>query len=233
MKYLEFNNYSSTDFGLGILSVNLGVPSPNLIIEKLPYCNGSFDFSTVATGGLVTYSDRVITVDFNYIEKNQTKLYETFSKVSSWLLSGPKGNLTFNYINGFYTGRCTQISDLKTFILLGKFTATFTCDPFLNCGAYGEWLWNPFNFNIDKCEINQWIVNKGDSIKLINRYLPINPEIIVDDNMTISLNDKKYTFKMGSNKIFGFILATESNNLKVLDCAPNSKIIINFTKQLL
>ncbi|WP_297523297.1 hypothetical protein [uncultured Clostridium sp.] len=230
MKYLQFNNHSSADFRLGILSVSLGVPSPNLIIEKLPYCNGSFDFSTVATGGLMTYSDRVITIDFNYIEKNQTNLYETFSKVSSWLLSGPKGNLTFNYINGFYTGRCTQISDLKTFILLGKFTATFTCDPFLDSGAYGDWLWNPFNLETGIAEVSTWTVNTNDIITIINETNSVIPTINSDKEVTLMINSKAYKLNIGDNKLFGLVLFNGENDIRILD-SDNATLKFNFRKE--
>ncbi|MGL4760416.1 MAG: hypothetical protein ACRCWG_03075 [Sarcina sp.] len=230
MKYLEFNNYSSTDFGLGILSVNLGVPSPNLIIEKLPYCNGSYDFSTVVTGGLMTYGDRTITVNFNYLEKSISKVYETFSKVSSWLLSGPKGSLTFNYINGFYTGRCTQISDLKTFILLGTFTATFTCNPFLDCGEYGYWLWNPFNLKTGVAEVSKWTVNSNDIVTIVNKGSSINPVINSDKEVSLIFNSNTYKLNIGDNKPFGLILSNGENDIRILD-SDNATLKFNFRKE--
>ncbi|WP_297523183.1 hypothetical protein [uncultured Clostridium sp.] len=230
MKYLEFNNHLSTDFGLGILSVKLGAPTPNLITEKLPYSNGSFDFSTVVTGGLMTYSDRIITIEFNYLEKNQNKMYEVFSKASSWLLSGAKSTLKFNYIDGFYIGRCTQISNLESFISLGKFTATFTCNPTLTKGVYGDYIWDTFNFIDGITKNNRHIVNTGDVINIQIDGIDIIPSIYLNQNISISLNNKDYNLKIGDNKQFGLIFKNGINKI-FIKTANKAIMDINFKEE--
>ncbi|WP_297436850.1 distal tail protein Dit [uncultured Clostridium sp.] len=225
MKYLEFNNRSSEDFKLGIIKVNIGTPVPNLITETIPYSNGTLDFSTVATGGLKTFSDRTITIDFNYIGDTIEDLYNRFSEISSWLLGGVKGDIIFNYIDGTYTGQCTQISTLDSFISFGKFTATFSCYPFLDTGNYGDYLWDPFSFE-DGIVADEWIVNTGDIIKIDIKGIDVNPLIAASKDLTISLNNKNYNLKMGDNKIFGLLFKNGVNEILI---ANADKASINFT----
>ena len=231
MKYITFNGHTSLEQGLIINTIDIESPKARIITETVPFHNGIYDFSTVATG-VQTYDNRKITIKFSF-KKFGYNQELTYFNLSTWLLSSNIDNLVFSHISGKIRGKCIDVSKLNKSLFGGTFTATFSCDPFFSYGNYGEWLWDTFNFNTDTVEINEWIVNKGDSITLINRYMPVSPEITVSDNTTILFSGKKYLLEKGSNILFGFILATESNNLKILDCAPNSKIIINFTKQLL
>ena len=232
MKYLTFNDRSSEDFKLGIIKVNIGTPKPDLITEKVPYCNGTFDFSTVVTGGLKTYSDRTITVDFNYISDVQEDLYTKFSEISSWLLCGAKGKLTFNYINGFYTGQCTQVSNLESFINYGKFTATFTCGPFLNVGSYGEYIWDTFSFIDGISEINSWNVNSNDTINVFNKGIDVNPDIEANQDIKLTLNNKTYNLTKGTNKLFGLIIKNGNNKI-FINAASDAVINFNFEKEMI
>ena len=233
MKYLEFNNRSSEDFKLGIIKVNIGTPKPNLITEKVPYCNGAFDFSTVVTGGLKTYSDRTITVDFNYISDGQEDLYTKFSEMSSWLLCGAKDKLIFNYINGFYTGQCTELSTLDSFINYGKFTVTFVCNPSLKVGSYGDYIWDTFSFIDGISEIAKWTVNANDIISIFNKGIDVNPNLLVDSDITITLNNKTFELQAGENILNGLILKNGDNEIKILESNPNTTIQINFEKEMI
>ncbi|MFR5264037.1 phage tail domain-containing protein [Clostridium sp.] len=230
MKYLEFNNRSSADFGLGIVSVKLGSPKPNLITETIPYLNGSIDFSTVATGGIQTYGDRTISIDFNYLEDTKEDMYKTYNKISSWLLSANKGALKFNYIDGIFTGKCTQISDLQTFVVGAKFTAIFTCNPLLDCGAYGSYIWDTFNFNKDEAEVSSLVVNAGDTMTIPIHGVAVNPTINVSSPINIELNNKQYSLVQGDNKVFGLNLLNGENKIKILS-GSNVTLSLNFRKE--
>lgn len=230
MKYLEFNNRSSLDFNLGIVSVKLGSPKPNLITETIPYSNGSIDFSTIATGGIQTYSDRTISVDFNYLEDTKASMYKVYSKITSWLLGASKGTLTFNYIDGIFTGKCTQISDLQTFVRGAKFTVTFTCNPLVDCGQYGDYIWNTFNFLIDIADMPVHTVSTGDIITIFIDGVTVNPTINATDVATIELNNKQYNLVVGDNKIFGLTLQNGQNNINIIS-ASNVTLTFNFRKE--
>ena len=232
MKYLQFNNRNSQEFGLGILSVDIGTPKPNLITEKVPYSNGSYDFSTIVTGGLMTYGDRSISVDFNYNSKDKSDMYKIFSQVSSWLLSGEKSKISFNYIDGTYTGRCTQISDLKAFITLGKFTAKFTCNPFLDCGEYNEYIWDTFSFIDGVSGSNIYKVNSGGTIEIQIDGVDVNPTINVDKEISININNKSYNLNIGNNKIFGLIFKNGNNKIKIIK-ADNASVSFDFKKEMI
>ena len=230
MKYLEFNNRSSADFGLGIVSVKLGSPKPNLITETIPYLNGSIDFSTVATGGIQTYGDRTISVDFNYLEDTKEDMYKAYNKISSWLLTANKGALKFNYIDGIFTGKCTQISDLQTFVRGAKFTATFTCNPLLDCGAYGSYIWDTFNFNKDIAELSSLVVNAGETFTIPINGVDVNPIITASSPINIEVNNKQYSLVQGDNKIFGLNLVNGENKIKILS-GGNVTLSLNFRKE--
>lgn len=230
MKYLEFNNHNSLDFNLGIISVKLGSPKPNLITETIPYSNGSIDFSTVATGGIQTYADRTISVDFNYLEDTKEDMYKTYNKISSWLLSANKGALKFNYIDGEFTGKCTQISDLQTFIVGAKFTATFTCNSLLDCGEYGDYIWDTFNFNKDEAEVSTIVVNEGDTMTIPIHGVAVNPIINVSSPVNIEVNNKQYSLVQGDNKVFGLNLVNGENKIKILS-GSNVTLTLNFRKE--
>ena len=230
MKYLEFNNHSSMDFGLGIVSVKLGSPKPNLITETIPYLNGSIDFSTVATGGIQTYGDRTISVDFNYLEDTKEDMYKAYNKISSWLLTANKGALKFNYIDGIFTGKCTQISDLQTFVRGAKFTATFTCNPLLDCGEYGDYIWDTFNFNKDEAELSSLVVNAGETFTIPINGVDVNPIITASSPINIEVNNKQYSLVQGDNKIFGLNLVNGENKIKILS-GGNVTLSLNFRKE--
>ncbi|MGL4761124.1 MAG: hypothetical protein ACRCWG_06645 [Sarcina sp.] len=231
MKYITFNGHTSLEQGLIINTIDIESPKPRIITETVPFHTGVYDFSTVVTG-VQTYDNRKITIKFSF-KKFGYNQELTYFNLSTWLLSSNIDNLVFSHIPGTIRGKCIEIGKLNKSLFGGTFTATFSCDPFFSYGSYGNQIWDTFDFNTDISQVNEWTININDSISLINEYMPVSPEIIASDNTTILLNEKQYILEKGSNKLFGFILVNGITTFEILDCSPDSRITINYNKELI
>lgn len=232
MKEFKFNDFSSQDFNLGILDVKIGAPKPNIIEINIPYHNGSYDYSTVATGGLMTYSNRHIIIDINYISKTKEEMYNLYNKIATSLL-GNSSNLEFNYMpGGSFKGRCIQISELSSFISYGKLTITFDCEPFFNKGEFGNYIWDTFNFEKDIAEVKSFTVNTGQLLEIYNEGIIVSPTILASNQVVILVNNTAFTLEKGINNIWGLNLKTGYNEISIVYTAEDTDLVLTFEKNL-
>ncbi|MGL4739755.1 MAG: hypothetical protein ACRC41_03000, partial [Sarcina sp.] len=154
--------------------------------------------------------------------------------VSTWLL-GQYSKLNFNYINGFYKGKCTQISELSTFLFLGKITITFECEPFLQCGAFGNLIWDNLNFNIkENMETQKYLCKTWDVLYLINSGIDTKISLKASTSMIIKINNKDIVnLSEGINDI-NSIFKTGSNEIEILNVnSQNCTLEAIFDKEMI
>lgn len=230
-KYIKFNNLSSLDFGLIINSIDIGCPTPKLITETIPFMNGSYDFSTVSSDGIQTFNDRTVVIKFSYKNINEISQYNTYFNATNWLLSANKGPLNISTVDGTFNGKCISCSKLSKSYFGGTFTATFSCDPLIVQDAFGDYIWNTFNFESGMAEINEFKFNAGDKLEIYCDSDSIEPILISNIDCEIYINGVEYNLSSGSNKIYGMIFNYGINVIEILT-GNNGVLNINFRKDV-
>ena len=172
--FLIFNNLNSKfDLGLSIVK-RPNVPSPSKIktTKQIPGRDG---LVYEEEGG---YSDIVIPVEFNFIEKNNLK--ERFRQIKLWINEIQDNKLIFNDDpEWFYKVVDVKLNgDFETILRRkGKFRIDFTCRGYL--------------YNLDADEF----LNINNNDNLYNYYMESLPLIFIKGNgeVKVSINNRKFT----------------------------------------
>lgn len=124
--FIIYNDLTNLDVDLLIVD-RPSKPSPVMNYEEVQVPGGKTLYREQG------YSDVEITISFNFMSKDATEWDNDFRKIKKWLLS--KGNNKLKFIDDmdyYYKVNKVNISsperELRT---LGRFEATFTCDPFI------------------------------------------------------------------------------------------------------
>jgi predicted phage tail component-like protein len=82
---------------------------------------------------LGTYGDIEISIEFNFIEYDPNNFNERLRQVKKWINNSNDSKLKFSDdLSYFFVVSKATISDSsRTFKKLGRFTVTFTCEPFM------------------------------------------------------------------------------------------------------
>ncbi|MGL4762464.1 MAG: hypothetical protein ACRCWG_13540 [Sarcina sp.] len=229
--YIVFNNINSLDKGLIVNSIDIGCPKPEVIIQTVPFMNGSYDFSNISNGGIQTFEDRTVIVKFSYKNINASNQYNVYLSATAWLMSGAKGSLEISSVPGILTGKCIECSKLSKSNIGGTFTATFLCDPFINQGEFGDYIWDTFNFESGVAEVNQCMFNTGDNLEIYCDVDSVRP--ILNSNIACSLNVNGdiYNLKVGDNSFYDLIFNYGINKIMVLS-GNNGELNISFKKEV-
>lgn len=125
MYFIIYNNLESYDLGLKIKTRPV-IPCPIKQINKIPVTGGETLYED-----LEEYEDIEITVDFNFVNRENIK--QKFREIKKWLLSTEDNKLFFSDdLNYFYKVNNVEISELvTTFKVKGDFSVKFTCNPYL------------------------------------------------------------------------------------------------------
>lgn len=172
--FLIFNNLNSKfDLGLSIVK-RPNIPSPSKIktTKQIPGRDG---LVYEEEGG---YSDIVIPVEFNFIEKNNIK--ERFRQIKLWINEIQDNKLIFNDDpEWFYKVVDVKLNgDFETILRRkGKFRIDFTCRAYL--------------YNLDADEF----LNINNNDNLYNYYMESLPLIFIKGNgeVKVSINNRKFT----------------------------------------
>lgn len=230
-KHILFNQINSLDMGLIINSIDLGIPTPKIIMQEVPYMNGSYDFSTVNNGGVPVFNNRTVIIKFSYKDISAQSQWDKYLKATSWLLNSPKGILDISTIQGKINGKCVSCSKLDRSNYGGTFTATFTCDPQIIIGLYGDYLWDPFNFDIGIAELNSFSMTPGTKLSVYCDVASAIPILTVDSYCKIQIQGQVYSLSEGVNNVFGLHFNYGVNIIEVL--SGRGRINIEFKKELI
>ncbi|MGL5414586.1 MAG: hypothetical protein ACRDAU_02885 [Clostridium sp.] len=224
--YIIFNKGNSLEMGFKITSYDIGSPTPKITTENVPYMNGEYDFSTL--NGVQYYNSRTITIEFSFYrymsfnkDLNKSNIYMKYFEFKNFLYGSGKSLLDISSllgINGTLNGICTNITGLEMSRMGGVFTVTFTCDPLINMGDFGDDLWNDFSFIDGISEINYVSVNGVLKIPVYNRGQKTNCSIETTGSAKIENYSDSFMIQTG---------------LTVLDATGVGTVSIKFNKEMI
>lgn len=202
---IEFNNIKTyDDFKFKIVNISISDPEPNLILISVPYSNGVYDFSSIATGD-ITYNTREITVEFELdeYEAYQEKINAVYYAFKNALYTNEFKSLKIDWIEGIFIARVKSISSLELLEEDRKIEVIFIAQPFRQLEHYeGDGIWDNINFETDIFQGNTYDVEGSLDISLYNLGIKkCTPDIITNSSeMSIIYKNKEYLLQGGSNK---------------------------------
>ena len=207
--------HSYDDFGLTVRDTTTETKKKNKILVKIPFMNGSYDFSSLCGGQ--TYEEEMRTYEFNLIAKDKYDLEIQKIKISDWLLDGEQAEIYDDLLVGYH--RLAECVDLifEENHNYAKVVANFRAYPFKIRDEYeGADIWDTFNFELDVAQDVKFTVESFKSEVLTNSGSNIvTPIVICTAPMTVTLNNKAFEFQKGENKDYRFRLDKGENSLKI------------------
>lgn len=230
---IEFKSrHSYKDFKITIKSRNLGFPEPDLILERLAFMNGSYDFSEI--NGEITYGDRTLTYVFNVISWTKKSLHDLKTTISNWLRTGTKSILKDDIDVGWHYIAQVSKLDFPEENFRGELTVEFTAQPFkIRNEAEGKLLWDTFSFRNDISQKTSFDIYQLEVIYLCNNGAKtLVPTINASENCKIKLNGVIYELEKGVTKDYHLKL-TEGINVLTVTSDYNLKIEFTFYREVL
>ncbi|AJA49526.1 putative phage tail component [Clostridium pasteurianum DSM 525 = ATCC 6013] len=236
MTQITFNNKNSyVDFGITIESIDIQPPSKKKIKDSVPFMNGSYDFSTIGTGGEAVYNEREIKIRFNLVTRDKLSLYLKYSKVLEWLLGTGQQKLIFNFMQGYYF--LAEVENAPSFEEVlqraGKLEVNFICEPFkYGADLAGDLLWDNIDFELPDYIQNTLFTISGS--QTVTLYNPSNhsiiPKVVCNSNMSCTLNSYTANFTTTKNIDWQFKLLPGENNIQI---TGTGNISFEFRKEVL
>ena len=142
--YIIYNDNTNLDVNLNI-ETRPSKPSPEMKYEIVKVPGGRTLYRESG------YNDIEISISFNFISKDATEWDKDFRIIKKWLLSKINNKLKFSDDLEVYYRVNSIIIDTPERLIrrAGKFTVTFTCDPYvyidedefkLDCYVYNDYL---------------------------------------------------------------------------------------------
>jgi predicted phage tail component-like protein len=179
--------------------------------------NGSYDFSTVASNGEITYTERSIKIVLGLPATTKEQLYSIYSKTLEWLMGVGKSQLVFDDIFDYYF--MAEVECASTFdevLTFGNLEVEFIAEPFKQGACLvGDEAWDTFNFDEDVIQDVEFDVVTTKTITLYNPGRPVTPLINSIPAMSIVKDWLTYDLKLGDNKPYNFKLQNGSNTLTI------------------
>ncbi|EEL94934.1 Lj928 prophage protein [Bacillus cereus AH1273] len=227
--------HSYYDMEYTISDRDVGFPSKEKIIVKVPFSNVEYDFSEIY--GSQTYTSRPLTYTFNVLKRgNYTPEAMNAAKTEliNWLMnSGGKQRLYDDALPGYYF--LAEVEDAASFEdewETGTLKVTFKAYPFMICEiAEGNDIWDTFNFDLDVSQMTDFKVNDSLTIMLLNVGTPdVTPTISTSSRMTIIKSGITYSISKGVTKDDNFKLKSGEN---IMTIKGEGKISFRFYKELI
>lgn len=196
---------SWTDFGLYLIDKKLTMPSKNKVGIPPPYTSQLIDLSMFYNEQ--AYHDRTVQVTFLALKRDSVSkddAYLAWTKIINWLMP-PIGRqpLIDDVMSEFYyLGEVVDAPTWEDYLFNGKFTVTWTCYPFrIHRLQEGNDIWDTFNFDLDVAQQVKYDIDGSRNIVLLNNgAAPIQPTVIADASMTISVNGVVIEVGMGTTE---------------------------------
>jgi predicted phage tail component-like protein len=219
MDEIIFNGKGNlTDFGTFLIDFNPQPPAPKIIKADVPFMNGAYDFSTVATNGEMVFTEREILCSLDFPCDSKTAMLTKYSQLLEWLLS-TKGELIYTAEpNMKYIARVEKVPSFSTFSSKdGTLTFSFIADPFkYGVDFEGNKPWDNFNFEADLIQDTEFDISGTQIIKIFNPGRAVIPLINCSSrNMTALLGTYTTNLTTGDNKDWRFRLNPGENQITV------------------
>ena len=222
--------HSYDDFGLTVRDATTETKKKNKTLVKIPFMNGSYDFSSLYGGQ--TYEEETRTYEFNLITKDKYDLEIQKIRISDWLLDGEQTEIYDDLLVGYHRlAECVDLSFEENHNY-AKVIANFRTYPFKIRNEYeGDDVWDAFNFELDVAQDVKFTVESFKREVLINNGSNVvTPVVVCSAPMTVALNNKTFKFPEGESKDYRFRLKKGDNPLKI---KGNGTIEFKFRKEVL
>lgn len=234
---LNFNGkHSYYDFKLTMEYFKPQLPQPKKILEDIPGMNGDgLDFSTIASGGEIVYTGRDLLCKFNLKSQDKIRLEQLYSNVSEWLLGAGKAQLIPDSMPGVFF--MAQVQEIPTWDELianrGSLEFKFRADPYKKgMGNYGDLLWDNIDFYLpDYIQQTKFNVNGSMVVTIgLPGSHPIIPTVVVDANMSCTVNGYTANFTPSNSIDWQFKLKPGINTIQI---SGTGNIDFQFRKEVL
>lgn len=229
----KFNDkHSYNDFGLILDSKEILDPAKVKIKVSVPYMNGSYDFSTIGSGGDPVFGERQIQVILGFPTGSKEELHSMYTLVLEWLKDTGRQKLIFDDIfNWYFIAEVEAVSKFEEMYRMGKLTVSFAAQPFkYNVDMFGDDIWDTFNFLTDYTQYDNTFdidaFEKDVLLDIYNNGRSICPIINSSvDGMKLIFNGVQYDMVQGDNKFWNLKLGNGKNTLKFSGANGTIKII--------
>lgn len=235
---IKFNGkHSYDDFGYTMPAEGreIGFPSKEKIVVKVPFSNVEYDFSELY--GSQVYGSRPLKYVFNVLKRGNytpAAMQSQKTQMINWLMnSRGRQKLYDDAMPGYYflaevESEVAFQDDWET----GTLTVTFRAYPFMIAELEeGNDIWDTFNFELDVFQKVAFTVSGSLSVTLLNVGTPdVAPEIITSNPMTIIKGGTTYNVPSGVTKCSDFVLKSGEN---ILNITGNGTISFRFYKELI
>ena len=206
---ITFNDekHSYRDFGLRIISVNIGLPEVKKSLIDIPGADGYVDMTDYFG---TRYENRKIKVECDFEDKGYSNWAARISDISNYLHGKPV-KLIFDFDEGYYydgRGECEYEKSNRRY---GKITLTFDCKPYkLDLLASDEdWLWDPFDFETGVIrEYGSIAVNGTYDLVVDGSPMPVIPKIECSAAMKVLFEGVEYALSAGLNYITDILIGS-------------------------
>lgn len=227
---IKGEKHSYNDLGLTVLDTTTEIKKKNKILVKIPFMNGSYDFSSLYGGQ--TYEEETRTYEFNIIARDKNDLEIKKIQVSDWLLDGEQAEIIDDLLPGYHRlAECVDLS-FEEKQNYAKVIANFRTYPFKISDKYeGNDIWDDFNFELDVAQDVKFKVESFKNGVLINNGSNVvTPIVICDVPMKITIDNKTFNFPKGESKDYRFRLKKGENPFKI---EGNGTVEFKFRKEVL
>lgn len=176
--FINFNNKNSDELNLYVVK-RPNIPSPKRRYEEIDI--DGRDGKLYRDKG--TYEEIEISIDFNFCVESPEEWNMKLREVKKWISNIENKKLKLSDdLSYFYKVNKVVLSDTERILRrIGKFTLTFSCDPFMYLDIGLEGKWKPkYLYNNYEVSYPTYII-KGEGI------------------LTINLNGEEVTFNIGGN----------------------------------
>jgi len=226
------SKHSYEDFGLRVVSRQIGNPPKIKRKERVPYSNKIYDFSSIYGGQ--EYGERLLTYTFQVKDYKKIDLNIKKVEVLNWLMKpNEKIKLIDDHIPGYYfLAEVEDEIDFDELRFRGLITVQFTAYPFKISELYeGHDIWDEFNFLLDYAQVTEFNVNGSLEVTLYNSGANVvQPRIISSAQMQIIKDGTIYIIPAGESESHDFVLQNLENKLTIVG---NGYIQFLFKKELI
>lgn len=213
----ENTHHTFKDYDLILRELALTLPEPRTEFVDIPNRDGSLDLSAPYGEEYVTYKDRYLYITLTTLSYRQEFMMK-FNRLARNILGKRKKIILDKDPGYYYTGRCTNFSEVEVAGDTATCTITFEVEPWrYSTQSAGEpWKWDPFNFYTDMAlDMGSYEVN-GTLTKTLNvGEKDVYPTITVTSDMTLEFDGKTFQLRQGTTTNYDIRLKANVSNVLI------------------
>lgn len=220
MMGIEYDGlHSFNDLGITIASKEIGNPSKEKVLVKVPFSDIEYDFSTIY--GDQSMTNRQLTYTFNVYNQTNDKIMmnRKRSKVLNHFMKSNKMIKLYDdaFPNSHFLAEIREDPVFEERHGVGLLTVIFESYKYRIYNLQeGHDIWDEFDFEFDIAQMTKIEVENHQEIVLINNGIgSATPSVRCSSPMRISGNGVSFDFPAGLTNSFDFRLPTGVNRLTI------------------